>query len=102
MVASGFTPWYNAPARRFPAKDWLERRYPFRVSIPPSAGRAARPAASPTPGRPGWQPGVHHPAPGRPGETPGVQRPTPVGWQPTLQGARRPFPARLWLDQQRP
>ncbi len=50
MGASGSTSWYLAPARAFPAKVWLEQRFPFRVSIPPH-----------TPA--GWKPTVHIPAP---------------------------------------
>ena len=49
MVSSASLPWYNAPARRFPAKVWLEERYSFR--IPPlrftqrrQPGRRAFPA----------------------------------------------------------
>ncbi len=41
MHASTFTPWYNAPARRFPAKVWLEDRFPFRIVTPLSARRQA-------------------------------------------------------------
>jgi hypothetical protein len=41
MSSSPATPWYNVPARAFPAKRWLEKRYPFRVSpllfLPPLA-----------------------------------------------------------------
>ncbi len=32
MVSNGAIPWYNVPARRFPALIWLEQRYPFVVS----------------------------------------------------------------------
>ena len=32
MGSSGAIPWYNVPARQFPALVWLERRYPFRIS----------------------------------------------------------------------
>ena len=35
MISSARVPWYNVPPRPFPAKRWLETRYPFRVS--PSA-----------------------------------------------------------------
>ena len=40
MVSNGSVPWYNAPARRFPALIWLEQRYPFSVS-PASVARRA-------------------------------------------------------------
>ncbi|HEY7346701.1 MAG TPA: hypothetical protein VH599_00185, partial [Ktedonobacterales bacterium] len=50
MVSSHASiPWYNLPPRAFPAKAWLENRYPFRVSpaffIQPR-GRATPAAAS--------------------------------------------------------
>jgi hypothetical protein len=32
MVSNGSVPWYDRPARPFPALVWLEKRYPFRVS----------------------------------------------------------------------
>jgi hypothetical protein len=32
MVSIGSAPWYNRPAREFPAKRWLRERYPFTVS----------------------------------------------------------------------
>jgi hypothetical protein len=34
MVSSSPVPWYNRPPRPFPAKRWLEARYPFRVPRP--------------------------------------------------------------------
>jgi hypothetical protein len=44
MATSGSGPWYNAPARPFPARVWLEARYGIRVSL--SAKQAAWSAAS--------------------------------------------------------
>jgi len=44
MNTSASTPWYRVPTRLFPAKVWLERRYSFRVSIPPLVQQAAFPA----------------------------------------------------------
>ena len=35
MDSSGFVPWYNRPAREFPAKRWLRQRYGF--TVPPLA-----------------------------------------------------------------
>jgi hypothetical protein len=32
MLSSPFVPWYNRPAREFPALVWLRQRYPFLVS----------------------------------------------------------------------
>jgi len=49
MVSSTSTPWYLAPARPFPVKVWLERRFGFRVSIPPSTQQAGRPADADAP-----------------------------------------------------
>ncbi len=49
MVSSSAVPWYNRPPRPFPAKRWLEQRYPFRVS--PSVFVWQNPAA-PAPGVP--------------------------------------------------
>jgi hypothetical protein len=49
MVPNGSVPWYNVPARRFPAQKWLAKRYPFSVS--PSV--FARLAATPVPD---WRP----------------------------------------------
>ena len=40
MVSSWFVPWYNRPARPFPAKVWLEARYFFRL---PPLGITQRP-----------------------------------------------------------
>jgi hypothetical protein len=37
-------PWYNLPPRAFPAKTWLENRYPFRVSPACFIQPLARPA----------------------------------------------------------
>jgi hypothetical protein len=34
MVSTEPIPWYNRPPRPFPAKVWLEARYPFRVPRP--------------------------------------------------------------------
>jgi hypothetical protein len=34
MVSARSLPWYNRPAREFPAKKWLRTKYPFY--IPPS------------------------------------------------------------------
>lgn len=34
MVSQRPIPWYDLPAREFPAKRWLRKRYPFY--IPPS------------------------------------------------------------------
>ncbi|HEY7356965.1 MAG TPA: hypothetical protein VH590_10885 [Ktedonobacterales bacterium] len=45
MVPNGFVPWYNVPARRFPAQKWLEQRYPFIVSPSVFARLAETPAA---------------------------------------------------------
>jgi hypothetical protein len=50
MVVSSPVPWYNVPARRFPAQTWLEKRYPFRVS-PASVARLAGALAAPASGR---------------------------------------------------
>lgn len=36
-------PWHDRPARPFPAKDWLEERYRFRI-LTPLARLAVRPA----------------------------------------------------------
>ncbi len=40
MVSSRFVPWYNRPARPFPANVWLEARYFFRL---PPLGISQRP-----------------------------------------------------------
>ncbi len=47
MVSTGAVPWYNRPARPFPALVWLRQRYPFLV--PPAA--LAWQAAEPVPAR---------------------------------------------------
>jgi hypothetical protein len=41
MVSSGSVPWYNRPARPFPAKEWLMRRYGF--TLPPLRAGASQP-----------------------------------------------------------
>jgi hypothetical protein len=47
MVSSRPVPWYDRPARPFPALVWLRARYPFLV--PPSVfARMAASAAAPT------------------------------------------------------
>ncbi len=46
MVSSARVPWYNRPPRPFPAKRWLETRYPFRVS-PSALARHGSHAAAP-------------------------------------------------------
>ncbi len=33
MVFNGPVPWYDVPARKFPAQRWVEERYGF--SLPP-------------------------------------------------------------------
>ncbi len=33
MVFNGIVPWYDRPAREFPAKRWMRERYHF--SLPP-------------------------------------------------------------------
>ncbi len=48
MISSGFIPWYNRPPRPFPAKRWLETRYPFRVSPSALGWQGPRPAGSAT------------------------------------------------------
>ncbi|HEY7358876.1 MAG TPA: hypothetical protein VH590_20475 [Ktedonobacterales bacterium] len=48
MVSSGPVPWYNRPPRLFPARDWLERRYGFR--LPPLC------CATPRPPIDAWEP----------------------------------------------
>jgi hypothetical protein len=47
MASSQSIPWYNVPPRRFPAKRWLEQRYPFIVS-PAIFARWAETPAAPT------------------------------------------------------
>jgi hypothetical protein len=49
MVSSRFVPWYNRPARPFPAQVWLEERYRFRILTPLAARRAAPSAGAETP-----------------------------------------------------
>ncbi|HEY7358794.1 MAG TPA: hypothetical protein VH590_20065 [Ktedonobacterales bacterium] len=44
MVSTGSVPWYNIPAREFPAQKWLAKRYPFIVS-PASVARLGGRAA---------------------------------------------------------
>ena len=51
MVASGAVPWYNVPARPFPARVWLEGYYPFTISPAVFARRAAQPGQGDMPGR---------------------------------------------------
>ncbi len=69
------TPWYNVPARRFPAKTWLEDRFSFRIFTPP---------------------------PARPQDGPARRRrhkDGPAGsWG---YKERRPFPAQVWLATRR-
>ncbi|HEY7356459.1 MAG TPA: hypothetical protein VH590_08325 [Ktedonobacterales bacterium] len=49
MVSSQPIPWYNVPAREFPAQTWLAKRYPFIIS-PASVARLGG-LAAPTSGR---------------------------------------------------
>jgi hypothetical protein len=51
MVLSGFVPWYNLPAREFPALRWLRQQYPFTVSPALFARPAVQPAYPSTPVR---------------------------------------------------
>lgn len=44
MVSSEMVPWYDRPARPFPAKRWLEQQpYPFVVSASMFARKRAAP-----------------------------------------------------------
>ncbi len=43
MGSSGFVPWNETPAREFPIKGWLRRRYGFAVSTSALARYAPRP-----------------------------------------------------------
>jgi hypothetical protein len=45
MVSSSPVPWYNCPAREFPARRWLRQRYPFSVSPQVFARQPTRQAA---------------------------------------------------------
>jgi hypothetical protein len=53
MVSSSPVPWYNRPAREYPAKRWLAQRYGFTVppftfgvALPRQASRPAGAGAS--------------------------------------------------------
>jgi hypothetical protein len=46
MGSSDFVPWYNRPAREYPIKRWLARRYGFTLPPLAFAGPAKQPRAN--------------------------------------------------------
>jgi hypothetical protein len=52
MASPNVIPWYNRPARPFPALVWLGQHYPFVVSPLVVARLAPRPPCSSAPQRP--------------------------------------------------
>ncbi len=52
MASPNFIPWFNRPARPFPALVWLGQHYPFVVSASVVARYPARPVDLSAPSRP--------------------------------------------------